>query len=285
MSNYPADRYEVLVPVPDETERPSLNHSTTSKAAPEPPLQFIVTGDPTPLKAHSDHVADQASGDILVTLPPRATLSSEWLSTVAAHTGPNVRRLTTAVTYEHNDRFLPRLQALEQIGRTAASVGAKNGLHSSTQAKPPSTDGSGTSDASPDLVSSTADPQAQIRRPAPATTLGTYVETSAQRFLNTFRQSGRTEKFATALYWLTHTALLVAGAVAVALPTWRQPVLLAFLAKMGADLVLAVPAARHFGQRELLRSIIPTELFLILAVPASGLLGAWTRLRNVVRSD
>jgi hypothetical protein len=44
---------------------------------------------------------------------------------------------------------------------------------------------------------------------------------------------------------------------------------------MGADLLLTLPAARHFGQGRLLRSAVPTELLLLLAVPIAGLLGTY----------
>lgn len=284
-SSYPADRYEILVTVPAEGERPSVSRSTTSNGGSDPSLHLIETGSRTPPDARSEHVATQASGDFLIPLPPKAILSPEWLSAVAAHGSPDVDRLTTAVTYEHNERFLPRLQALEQIGHTAASVGAEKGLHSAPPENPSTEEASRTTGPSPDLVSSTAAPEAQVRRPAPAATLGQYVETAAQRLLDAFRQSGATKRFGVALYWLTHSIFLVTGAVAVVAPAWRQPVLLAFLAKMGADLVLAVPAARHFGQRGLLRSIVPTELFLVLAIPAGGLLGGWTYIRDIVRTD
>lgn len=278
-SDYPADRYEVLVAPPDETGRSAP--PTASFAADREPSVRVIETDASPGSgAPSESIADDASGDVLVRLPPHATLSPEWLSAVAAHAGPETRRLATAVTYEHNDRFLPRLQALEQVGRTAAAVGVRRGFGGSTRDAPPS----GASSPA-ETVSATAAPEAQVQRPAPAASLGAYVEATAQRFRHTIRRSGRGGAFAVSLYWLTHALFLVTGTVAVALPAWRQPVLLAFLAKMGADLVLAVPAARHFGQRGLLRSIVPAELFLVLAVPASGFLGAWTHVRDAFRSD
>ena len=282
-SDYPANRYEVLVVSPDETVRPLLDRSTSSNGDHEPSLHLVETGSRTPPDAKSEYIADQASGDVLVTLPPEASLSPNWLPTVAAHAPPRAIRLAPPVTYAHNDRFLPRLQALEQIGQTAARVGIQNARHSPSKRAPAGL--SRAAEAAPASVASTAAPEAQVHRPPPAATLGQYVETTAERFLDAFRHSGPIQKFAAALYWLTHTSLLVAGAMAVALPAWRQPVLLAFLAKMGGDLILAVPAARHFGQRGLLRSIVPTELFLVLAVPAGGLLGAWTRLRDYIWSD
>jgi hypothetical protein len=73
--------------------------------------------------------------------------------------------------------------------------------------------------------------------------------------------------------WGAHAALFLACASALALPAWREPALLLLLGKMAADAVLAVPAARHFGVRGLLRSAVPTELLLLVAVPLIGVLG------------
>jgi cellulose synthase/poly-beta-1,6-N-acetylglucosamine synthase-like glycosyltransferase len=75
--------------------------------------------------------------------------------------------------------------------------------------------------------------------------------------------------------WLTHTVLFLALAVALVVPAWRQPTLIAFLGKMAFDALLAAPAARHFGQRRLLRSAVPTELLLLFAVPLVGFVGTF----------
>jgi hypothetical protein len=40
---------------------------------------------------------------------------------------------------------------------------------------------------------------------------------------------------------------------------------------MGADVGLALPAAKHYGQRGLLRSLVPAELTLVLTLPIAGL--------------
>jgi len=71
--------------------------------------------------------------------------------------------------------------------------------------------------------------------------------------------------------WLLHSVLLACALVAVAVPAWRQPTLLALVATMGANVVLALPAAKHYGQRGLLRSVVPTVLMLVLALPVAGL--------------
>jgi hypothetical protein len=261
-SAYPSDRFEVLVTASAPTVRSDVQRTVCSASDSGPAIHIVEEPEHSG-PALSAPVPDRAAGDVCVTIPPTASLSPHWLPALVANTPETTTRGTSAVTYEHNDRFLPRLQALEQVGRTAAAL-----------ATAPS--------ASPHA---TAAPDAQIRRPAPAATLGEYVETTGRRLARTVRRGDWTTTLGTTIYWLTHTAVLVAGAAALLLPAWRQPVLLAFLAKMGIDLVLAVPAARHFGQRELLRSVVPTELFLLLAVPASGLLGGWVEFQRRSRPD
>jgi hypothetical protein len=59
--------------------------------------------------------------------------------------------------------------------------------------------------------------------------------------------------------------------VAIGLPSWRQPTLLALVGKMGADVLLTLPAAKLYGQRDLLRSIVSTDLMLVLTIPIAGL--------------
>ena len=71
--------------------------------------------------------------------------------------------------------------------------------------------------------------------------------------------------------WLVHSVLFACALVAIAVPAWRQPTLLALVAKMGADVILTLPAAKHYGQRGLFRSLVPTELMLVLALPVAGL--------------
>ncbi|MFB6278685.1 MAG: hypothetical protein ABEK75_04220, partial [Salinibacter sp.] len=71
--------------------------------------------------------------------------------------------------------------------------------------------------------------------------------------------------------WLLHATLLACSVVAVARPAWRQPTLLALVGKMGADVLLTLPAAKLYGQRDLLRSIVSTVLVQVVALPFAGL--------------
>ncbi|MFP4228686.1 MAG: glycosyltransferase [Salinivenus sp.] len=290
---YPSDRYELVLVSTDKAVESLL--PTRRPPGPDAPGLQVVHVDERPgALLQSAAVRGAASGDILLALPSDATVSPDWLPTMVRHAQREEGRVKGPVTYEHEDLFFPRLQALEQVGRTAAAVGAWNeGLplpspHPNLGSTLPSakSDATAPHDASTsESLRGTLAPETLVYAPPPATTLGEYVEITAQRFLKALRGPSKSVTISEGVYWFTHTVLLVTGAVAVAVPSWRQPVLLAFLAKMGADLLLAVPATRQFGQRGLLRSLVPTELFLVLAVPAGGVLTGWIALRNHFRSD
>lgn len=293
---YPSDGYEIVVASADDTVAHRL--PSPRRPGPEGPgLQFVHVPDQTPGSLPSRPVREAALGDVLLPLPPGATVSSDWLPAMVQHVPTDAGVIKGPVAYKHNDLFFPRLQALEQVGRTAAAVGAWNagplpphhhkasGRSATDEQAPDAAEGS-TSVSAPSVSRhAVAAPEAQVYVAPPASTLGEYVEATARRFRMAVRWGRRSTAVGTGLYGLTHTVLLVTGAVAVALPAWRQPVLLALMAKMGLDLLLVVPAAGLLNQRGLLRSLVPTELFLVLAVPASGLLGLWITLRTWFRSD
>jgi hypothetical protein len=70
--------------------------------------------------------------------------------------------------------------------------------------------------------------------------------------------------------------------VAIILPAWRQPTLLALVGKMGADVLLTLPAAKLYGQRDLLRSIVSTVLMQVVALPLAGLWALVDRFREPI---
>jgi cellulose synthase/poly-beta-1,6-N-acetylglucosamine synthase-like glycosyltransferase len=118
------------------------------------------------------------------------------------------------------------------------------------------------------------DPDALITT-APAASFSSYLEQQARWAHMGLRYPFVLPKLMVVGLWAAHVALFLACAAAVALPSWREPAILVFLGKMGADALLAVPPAKHFGQRGLLRSAVPTELLLLIAVPLVGILGTF----------
>jgi hypothetical protein len=114
------------------------------------------------------------------------------------------------------------------------------------------------------------DPEALVTRP-PASSFGDLLRRQAEWFGQSARSSSRLVQAAAVGLWVLHAALLVCCVVALAQPAWRQPTLLALLGKMGADVVLVLPAATHYGQRGLLRSLVPAVLMGVLSIPLAGL--------------
>lgn len=77
-----------------------------------------------------------------------------------------------------------------------------------------------------------------------------------------------------------HAALLVACGAGVAHPdAFSQPAVAGLLAKMGADLLLLLPASNTLGHRDLMRSFVPASLLQLVYVVAAGLYGAFGAVR------
>lgn len=202
-----------------------------------------------------------------------------------ARTAPHLRSMVRACSAEtpvvmgptvihHEDRFVARLHALQHLGRlTATPAALRMGLSSVPDPSNRAVHESGTqtrNDAADRLASAfNAAPEAAVARP-PARSLGALVRRQAQWLRRAWNADGLDRGSAAGL-WGLHALLLACSLVAVAVPAWRQPTLLALLGKMGADVGLALPAAKHYGQRGLLRSLVPAELTLVLTLPIAGL--------------
>ena len=284
-AEYPDDRYEVIL-ITDESLSAHVRPHLASSAQDEPVVRHVEGPETASAESLLKKGAETAKGSLLLVAPATADLSPTWLPSMVQHHPGTDTLLRGPITYRHNERFLSRLQALEQVGRTAALVSflptaSRHSTHLNLARPPSAPPASSVPGLAPHQSAlGIADPEASLSLPPPAETLGEYIETTAHRFAQSLRQPGWKTTATDSVTWLTHTVLLIAGAIAVALPAWRQPTLLAFLAKMGADLLLFTPAARHFGQRGLLRSLVPTELFLVLAVPGAGLLAGWQAFTN-----
>jgi hypothetical protein len=238
---------------------------------------------------------EAASGEVILTTDADCTVPSGWIKSMVRRCTPDTPFVAGPVTYEHNDRFLPRLQALELVGLVAygagsLGVGFPTFCNSANvayrrdmvEARRTAPDGAARDemllqyvayDTNQDPVFN-PDPEAVVQTVPPPSFSG-YLQQQARWAHMGLRYPFTVPKVLVVGLWAAHAVLLLSGLVAVAVPAWREPTLLALLAKMGVDAALAAPAARHFGQRGLLRSAVPTELLLVATVPLVGVLGTF----------
>jgi hypothetical protein len=231
-----------------------------------------------------------AEGDVVLTLPPGGSVSDQWVRILVQHCSSESPSVMGPAVIEHDDLFLPRLQALQTHGRLAfigglSQVGLPLGPGTRNRAVRTATlssQGNGNAPGvspfvSPSSASATylPDPDAAVQRP-PASSFPAYLAHEAQWFARALRSPFRSVQALSVGLWSVHTVLLICSVVAVALPAWRRPTLLALIGKMGADIVLTLPAAKLYGQRGLLRSIVPSELLQVLALPVAGLWAIWS---------
>ncbi|PSQ60047.1 MAG: hypothetical protein BRD27_04955 [Bacteroidetes bacterium QH_10_64_19] len=225
---------------------------------------------------------DAARGDVVLTLPPGSTVSPPWIRVMVRPCTADTPMVVGPTVIEHEDLFLPRLQALQHVGRQALSGGLSQfglPLGPGTQNRalrpaslPSEQDGRAgfLRTAPPDASTLYAPDPDAIARQSPVSSFVEYTRTQARRLARSSRDSSWIVRGRAVGLWLLHTVLLACSVVAVARPAGRQPPLLALVGKMGADVLLTLPAAKLYGQRDLLRSIVPSELMLVLAMPIAG---------------
>lgn len=209
----------------------------------------------------------------------------EWIRALAARCTRKAPVVAGPTIVEHNDHFLPRLEALQQIGYIAFFAGL-------TSSPPPPTNGcpnlavrteslqdteifkSGERDELHTLAKGETtfvdEPDAALTC-SPASSFDDYFARLVHKLRTAVRSTSWPGLTLAVGLWMTHALLLVCCVVAVGIPAWRQPTLLALLGKMGADGFLLTPSARHYGERGLLRSFVPSELLLVIVVPFAGL--------------
>lgn len=236
---------------------------------------------------------EAAEGEIILTTDADCSVSPSWIKSMVRRCTPETPFVAGPVTYDHDDLFLPRLQALELVGLVAygagtLTVGVPTFCNSANvayrrdvlQNAQPTPNGAASDEMllqhvaydTDREVTFNPDPEAAVTT-SPPRSFVRYLQQQARWAHMGLRYPYARPKVLVVGLWGAHVALFLAAAVALALPTWREPTLLLFLAKMGGDTTVAVPSARHFGQRGLLRSAVPTELLLLFAVPMIGILG------------
>ena len=300
---YPDDRYEIVV-VDDlstdgtaarvQTRQPA-GHPEMSSEAPVRLVKMEETGSrsgPHKPAVVAEGVA-AAEGEVILTTDADCTVPPGWIRSMVRRCTPETPFVAGPVAYDHEDRFLPRLQALELMGLVAYGAGTLdlgvptfcNSANVAYRREVVAAREDAPNGAAQDelllqhvaydtdrRVAFNPDPAARVTT-EPAASFSDYLQQQARWAHMGLRYPFAWPRALVVGLWLTHAVLLVACAVALALPAWRQPTLLALLGKMGADALLTVPAARHFGQGRLARSLVPTELLLLVTVPIAGLLG------------
>lgn len=247
---------------------------------------------------------EAAQGEVILTTDADCTVPPTWIRSMVRRCTPDTPFVAGPVAYEHNERFLPRLQALELIGLVGYGAGtlgiglptfcnSANVAYRREVLDAHDTVPNGAAQdemllqhvayATEREVAFNPDPEALVTT-QPTSSFWEYLRQQARWAHMGLRYPFEGPRALVVGLWLAHAVLLLCCAVAVFAPAWRQPTLLALLGKMGGDALLAAPAARHFGSRDLLRSTVPTELLLVLTVPFAGLLGSFGPLEWKGRS-
>lgn len=299
--DYPADKIEIIVVDDFSTdgtaERVKALQPVGAGETEADPVRLVEladrqsqNGDHKP--AAVAHGVDAATGDVILTTDADCSVSPTWVKSMVRRCTPDTPFVAGPVTYEHDELFLPRLQALELMGLIAygagtLTVGIPTFCNSANVAyrrdvlgnAQPTPNGAASDELllqhvaydTDRAVTFNPDPEAAVTT-TPTRSFVQYLQQQARWAHMGVRYPYALPKALVVGLWAAHAVLFLAAAVALAVPAWREPTLLLLLAKMGGDATVAVPSARHFGQHGLLRSAVPTELLLLFAVPLIGVL-------------
>lgn len=274
----PSEWPSVTIVVPPTADRKAVQEALQSCEYPMDRVEFTAPEADESLSSTDDNAQDL--GDVTLTLPPGADVSPGWIRSMVRYCRSDSTIAVGPTIIQHDDLFLPRLHALQHVGRLTvlgglSHLGLPPGPGTANRAQRP--DALPSNANVPALDTSTVTPtfnpeqEAVVTRP-PAASFIDLLGEQAGWFRRALRSPARLVQGRAVGLWLVHTVLLTCSVVAVAVPAWRQPTLLALLGKMGADMILTLPAASHFGQRPLLRSIVPTALTMVVTLPLAG---AW----------
>lgn len=280
--DYPSDRVEIVDSAVVPEEFPSNVDDILEDLPP--------SVEASPMPGHQ--ALETVEGGIILLLPPGGTVSSQWIRSMVRHCTAEAPIVVGPSIVEHGDLFLPRLQGLQHLSRLAFTGGLSffglptrfgtsnwavrsEVLRTNVQDDGPERQSQNGLLATDAPVVFNPDEEAVVASP-PVSSFFEYLRRQARYFCQTRRASSWIVRGQAAGLWLVHAVLLACSIAAVALPAWRQPALLALLGKMGADVLLTLPAAKQYGQRGLFRSLVPTELMLVLALPLAGLWSLWS---------
>lgn len=280
---YPGDRVEIV-------SVSTLPNATASQfSSPDASIRHVPVDEPLASVETLRAAIDTASGDVVLLPGTEGAVKPGWIHAMVSRCTLNTPFVVGPTIVEHEDLFLPRLEALQRLGVTALTEGLGStppphvrtgwnvALRSHALVDAPEEGKSHTTPEShpvDSLVSQEAtfipDAAAAIRCP-PASTFDEYFGRLVTTIHSGLWTGSAQRKLLGLVLWVPHLVVLVCCVVAVVLPGWRQPALLGLLGKMGADGFLFTPSARHYEERNLLRSFVPSELLLVLAVPFAGL--------------
>jgi ABC-type glycerol-3-phosphate transport system permease component len=275
---YPTDRLEILVPAPGSAEDSSRGDERAT-------VRRIPVSDQTsgaPASTRVSEGIEAAEGEVVLSVPTEGTVPSGWIRSMVRRCTPDTPVVVGPTIVAHEGLFLPRLQALSHLGRLAFTAGLSHvGMPSPVEASnraarvdasPPDSANDAATGHIRGAFPPTINPEAEavVARP-PVSSFEAFLRRLAQGFRRTLHSASWLVWGQGIGLWLLHSVLLACSLVAVSLPAWRQPTLLALLALMLTNVVLALPVAKHYGQRGLLRSVVPTVLMLVLALPLAGL--------------
>ena len=268
--DYPTDRMEILLLDRGTSPSGSGNEGIVRTVSIDDPSSALSVSSAAP-----SHCLDAAQGDVLLTLPAEGAVPPGWIGSMVRRCKKDAPIVVGPTVVEHGDLFLPRLQALQQLGRLAVLGGlsqlrvpvSRNAPNMAVHVETLKRDQEPSGSARPLTFASEADAAVRER---PASTFKEMVSRQAQWLQQSAQASSWISQAQAVGLWFVHAVLFACSIVAVGLPAWRQPTLLALIGKMGADVVLSLPAANHYGQRGLLRSIVPSELMRLLAIPIAG---------------
>ena len=270
--DYPTERLEILVPA-----NGPVQHSFRG-AAGAAVRRVSVLKDSTEaslLSVPLESATEVAEGEIVLRMPKEGTVPSGWIRSMVRRCTPDTPIVSGPTVVDHEDLFLPRLHALQRLGALGFTGGASYvgvPVHPGLANVTVHVDASRSHPASTDMrraATFTPAADAAVAVP-PVSSFAELVDRQAQWLRRRVQASSWSVQGQAGGLWLLHTVLFACSIVAVALPAWRQPTLIALLGKMGADTVLSLPAANHYDQRGLLRSIVPSELMLVFTLPIAG---------------
>lgn len=274
--DYPSDQVEIVDSAAASAEFPSLVDGGWG--------DFCLSVDDSPMPGCPE--LEAAEGEIILVLPAGGTVSPQWIRSMVRHCTAEAPIVVGPSIVEHGDLFLPRVQALQHLSRLAFTGGLSffglpthfgtsnravrsEVLRTDVQDDGPERESQNGLLATDAPIAFNPAEEAVVASP-PVSSFSEYLRRQARYFCQTGTASSWIVRGKTAGLWFVHAVLLACSVVAVALPSWRQPTLLALLGKMGADVLLTLPAAKQYGQRGLFRSLVPTELMLLFSIPVAG---------------
>lgn len=245
---------------------------------------------------------EQAIGEVVLVVDADCAPPPKWATTLATACSSDTPVVCGPVRYDIDDeRWFERFQALEFLGLNAYGAGTAGlgvpticnggnmGLHRSLIDTIERAQLSSHLAADELLLQHVA-----YRTPNNArylwhasATVTTRPASSWRAFWNQRKRWAHATRSYHPVPWLlsastfvVHAVLLVAFAIALSDPdALSQPVMTGLLAKMGADLLLVLPASHAVDHRDLMRSYIPAALLQVAYLVGAGLHGMFGAVR------